>query len=109
MDQLLIFLFFGTLPLTSIALCFLKDAKKNRKWILNTLLLLNAALFLAPLAMAFSYNLTQGGGYGENAGGAAFWYYFFLLPLCLPVFLVLLILKISHAKRFQKDLDALGN
>lgn len=103
MDQLFAILFFTTLPLISVLLCFLKDAKPARRKILNILLVLNSMLFLMPLALAFWYNLTSGGGYGENAGGAAFWYYFFLLPVCLPVFVVLLILKIRNARSFSKD------
>ncbi len=103
MDQLFAILFFTTLPLASVLLCFLKDARPGRKKLLNILLILNSMLFLMPLALAFRYNLTSGGGYGENAGGAAFWYYFFLVPFCLPVFVVLLILKIRNARSFRKD------
>lgn len=103
MDTLFIILFFGFLPALSIGLCFLQDNNKSRRYILNGLLLGNAALFLLPPGMAWYTNFTEGGGYGENAGGAAFWLYFYILPFTVVTGFILLLLKLHYRRQSRKE------
>ena len=103
MDTLFIILFFGFLPALSIGLCFLQDSNSRRRLVLNILLLANAALFLLPPGMAWYINMTEGGGYGENAGGAAFWLYFYILPFTVVVELILFLLKLHYRRQSLKE------
>ena len=77
----------------SVALCFLKDQKKNRGIIINVLLLLNAIFYLAPLAFAYLETPKGENMWSENGPGAILWSYLILLPLCGLAFIVLLIFK----------------
>lgn len=86
------------IPLSSIGLLFLKDAKKERKLIMNILLILNALFFLSPMIMAF-FNTPHGESmWNENTGGGAFlWLYLLVLPVSGIVQIILLVLKITYA------------
>ena len=91
-------LIFFLIPLSSIGLLFLKDDKKERKQIMNGLLIMNAFFFLIPIFMAYSNNPAGESMWNENTGGgAALWLYIIILPISAIVQLVLLILKIVFA------------
>lgn len=93
-------LFFLLLPLSSIALLFLKDSNKRRKLRLNVLLLLNALLFMIPLFMAYTNTPKGESIWNENSGGgAALWLYMIVFPVCFIAQVVLFVLKIEYAKK----------
>lgn len=93
--EIIIFLL---IPISSIGLLFLKDSKKERKQIMNGLLITNAILFLSPIFMAYSITPTGESMWNENTGGgAALWLYLIILPISAIIQLVLLILKIVFA------------
>lgn len=94
MDIVLFFL----IPLSSIALLFLKDYKKERRQFMNVLLILNAAFFLIPIMMAYSNTPPGESMWNENTGGgAALWLYLIVFPISAIIQLVLLILKVIFA------------
>jgi hypothetical protein len=89
---------FLLIPLSSIGLLFLKDAKSQRKQVMNVLLILNAVLFLSPLIMAYLETPSGENMWSDNSGGGAFlWLYLIVLPICAIIQLVLLVLKINFA------------
>lgn len=93
--EIIIFLL---IPISSIGLLFLKDSKKERKQIMNGLLIMNAILFFSPLFMAYSHTPSRESMWNENTGGGAYlWLYILILPISTIIQLVLLILKIVFA------------
>lgn len=89
------YLLFSILPISSVALLFLKDKNKERWETMNALLVINAILFLSPLFKAYSNTPAGESMWNENTGGgAALWIYIFIFPLCVLIQLVLLILKL---------------
>lgn len=93
--EIIIFLL---IPLSSVGLLFIKDDKKERKQIMNGLLIMNAVFFLSPKFMAYSYTPSGESMWNENAsGGAVLWLYIIILPISAIAQLVLLILKIVFA------------
>lgn len=86
---------FLLIPLSSIGLLFLKDEKKERKQIMNVLLIINALVFLSPLFLAYSNTPTGESMWNENTGGgAALWLYLIIFPLSGLAQITLLILKV---------------
>ncbi|KPM32554.1 Hypothetical protein I595_972 [Croceitalea dokdonensis DOKDO 023] len=87
--------FFLLIPLLGLVLLFLKDTNPRRKIILNGLLLLNSAIYLVPMILAYLSTPEGASLFNENTGGGAFlWFYMLLMPLCGLALLVLAILKI---------------
>lgn len=86
---------FLLIPLSSIGLLFLKDEKKERKQIMNVLLIINALVFLSPLFLAYYNTPTGESMWNENTGGgAALWLYLIIFPLSGLAQITLLILKV---------------
>ncbi|MFT5823004.1 MAG: hypothetical protein ACI8ZM_004263 [Crocinitomix sp.] len=98
MDIAFVVLFLA-LPISSIALLFLRDSIKLRKIIMNILLILNALIFLSLLIFAFLNTSSGGSMWSErpNGGGAIIWVYFYVAPFCGLIQLILTILKIIFA------------
>lgn len=93
-------LLFLLIPISSVVLLFLKDTKKERKIILNILLILNVFFYLTPLIIAFFSTPAGESMWNENTGGgAAIWLYFIVFPVSAIAQLILLILKIVHATK----------
>ncbi len=99
MEYVVAIFVFAILPISSLVLCFIKDSKKNRKWLLNTLLIANALLFLSPLLYAYLTTPSGGNMWSENGPGAIMWSYLLILPFCGIVQLVLFILKLKFSKQ----------
>jgi hypothetical protein len=90
---------FLLIPLSSIGLLLLKDSKRERKIVMNVLLILNAVLFLSPMLMAYSNTPTGESMWNENTGGgAALWLYLIIFPFSAIAQIVLLVLKIIFAQ-----------
>ncbi|SHJ98231.1 hypothetical protein [Pseudozobellia thermophila] len=96
MKNMIALFLFLILPISSIGLLFVTDSNPQRKLILNGLLILNAIVYLLPIAYAY-FNTPKGGNmWDENGPGAVLWLYMILLPLCVIAQVVLLILKIVN-------------
>lgn len=93
MGELILFLL---IPISSILLLFLKDMNKNRKEIMNILLIMNALLFLSPLFMAYA-NTPKGESMWSAATGSYMWLYIVILPTTILFQFILLLLKILFA------------
>lgn len=91
--------FFFILPLITLALCLVKDHNNLRRWILNIILMANLVLYLFPLAYAWYYSLPDGNMWSENESGAVLWFYFYIIPVCLIVLVVVAILKWIFRKK----------
>lgn len=87
---------FLALPLSSIALMFISDSNTSRKIILNSILAINAIVFILPIAYAYFATPKGGNMWDENGPGAVIWLYMFILPLCVLVQIVVFILKIIN-------------
>ena len=97
-DAIVLVLF--ALPILLGLVClFIKDANRIRGIIINAFLLLNMAIYVSPLAYAYFATPKGENMWSENGPGAALWAYMFLLPLCILVFIILMILKIVFKKR----------
>lgn len=97
---------FFVLPISSIALFFLQDNNKDRRTLLNMLLLFNLIVFISPVILA--YNNTSGGEsmWNENTGGGAYlWLYILIFPLCTIIWVVLLILKIVYHNKKINEIE----
>lgn len=91
---------FLLIPLSSIGLLFLKDEKKERKQIMNVLLIINTLVFLSPLFLAYSNTPSGESMWNENTGGgAALWLYLIIFPLSGLTQITLLILKVVFATK----------
>ncbi|WP_343604188.1 hypothetical protein [Fluviicola sp.] len=91
---------FLLIPVSGIALLFVKDVNKTRKITLNILLILNTILFLLPLMLAYSNTPSRESMWNENTGGgAALWLYILIFPLTGIFQLVLFILKLVYASK----------
>ncbi len=98
-------LLFALLPVSSILLCFLGDARYARKVMINVLLIANALLFLSPFIYAFISTRPNGNMWSENGPGAVFWFYYFLFPVCYIVQIILLMLKLVFRPKKQNVFD----
>jgi len=88
------------IPISSIALLFLKDENKGRGRLMAALLIANALFFLFPMILAYASTPAHESMLNKNTGGgAALWLYIFVFPLSAFIQLVLLILKVVFAKR----------
>jgi Kef-type K+ transport system membrane component KefB len=97
---------FFLIPLLSITFLFVKDDKKERKQIMNVLLIVNAVFFLSPIFIAY-LNTPHGESlWNENTGGGeALWLYIIIFPISVIAQLVLLVLKIIYAtKKNENDM-----
>ncbi|WP_394748408.1 hypothetical protein [Spongiimicrobium salis] len=83
----------------SLGLCFIRDSKKKRGVLLNLLIIGNALLYVFPLAYAYISTRPDGNMWSENGPGAILWLYFFILPICLIAFIVLVVLKLIFRKK----------
>jgi hypothetical protein len=102
MSDTLVLILFLLPPILGLACCFIRDAKKRRGQIINTVLILNSVIYLAPLAFAFFATPKGGNMWSENGPGAILWFYMIFLPICGLAFVVLVILKLVLRKR-KKD------
>ena len=97
-DAIVLVLF--ALPILLGLVClFIKDANRIRGIIINAFLLLNMAVYVSPLTYAYFATPKGENMWSENGPGAALWAYMLLLPLCILVFIILMILKIVFKKR----------
>lgn len=88
---------FSIIPITTLIFCFLKDIDENRRKKTNSLLVINCAIFLAPLMFAYLFTRPNGNMWNENGAGAVLWFYLLLLPACFVAQLILVILKIKYS------------
>lgn len=79
-------LVFLLIPLTTIALIFLKSRESDNKKV-NLLLIINSIIFLFPLTAALL---------GGNNYSAAPWAYMFLFPICVIIHIIVAIVIISR-------------
>lgn len=107
----LVTLLFFIIPLSSIGLLFLKDHKKERKIVMNVLLITNALFFLSPLLMAYMNTPPGESMWNENTGGgAAIWLYIIIFPISGLAQLTLIILKAIFASNtYEKEKEEIHN
>lgn len=96
-----VFLFL-LLPLSGIGLLFLNDKNKERKKIMNLMLVMNILFFFSPLMKAYFNSPSGESMWNENTGGGAYiWLYIIVLPISALIQLILIVLKIIFASRTQ--------
>lgn len=96
-----VFLFL-LLPLSGIGLLFLNDKNKERKKIMNLMLVMNILFFFSPLMKAYFNSPSGESMWNENTGGGAYiWLYIIVLPVSALIQLILIVLKIIFASRTQ--------
>ena len=71
----------------------LRDPSTRRFRLWYVLIAANVLLFLSPLIRAFIASLPDGNMFGDNDAGAILWSYFFIIPLCIILFAVLVLLE----------------
>jgi len=92
----LVFILFCFIPITTLFFCFVRDSNRIRKRRFNKYLLINCAVFIAPLLMVM-LGQSDSRMWSDNGSGAALWLYVWLFPLCNIAQLVLITFKIRFA------------
>ena len=103
MEEIFILFLFVLPALLSLASCFIKDLNKKRGIILNTVLVINALVYLSPLIYAYWATRPDGNMWNENGPGAIIWLYFIILPVCVLVLITVFILKLLFRKKPQTE------
>ena len=95
---------FLALPVFNMILFFLKDKKRDRRILINTLIGVNILIFISPVLMEVLQNGWSDNFMWESPGGKAiFFYYFLLFPLCLIATIVLAVLRVIAHQNSRRE------
>ncbi len=83
-------------------LLFLQDLNQSRKSALNLAILLVILAFFAPILLSLLFSSDN--PFDESSGGGIFFIlYFIIVPLGIPTYLVLVILKVINAIKAKQE------
>ncbi len=86
---------FIAVPVTGIFLLFLKDKDKDRRFLLNALIVFNNIIYFGPILLAFLNTPKEESMWNEATGGGSWlWAYILVFPLCAVIQLILFIVKL---------------